>query len=54
MKKKTKPASDGLKRGKPSPIPINKISKLTKLSSAALFSTPLRDRETQKIVLLTH
>jgi two-component system CheB/CheR fusion protein len=49
MKKKTKPASDGLKRGKPSPIPINKISKLTKLSSAALFSTPLRGRGAQKI-----
>jgi hypothetical protein len=32
------------------PTPINGISALTKLLSAALFSTPLRSRKTQKIV----
>jgi hypothetical protein len=30
--------------------PINGISALTKLLSAALFSTPLRGRKTQKII----
>jgi len=51
MKKITKPAVSGNKRNKPSPTPINRISKLKKLSSARgaqkitsnlLTETPLR------------
>jgi two-component system CheB/CheR fusion protein len=49
MKKKTKPESSGNKKDKSSRTLINRISKLTKLSSAALFSTPLRGRKEQKI-----
>src|SRR5664280_3166184 len=49
MKKKTKPAVSGNKRNKPSPTLVNRVSKLTKSSSAALFSTPLRGRGMQKI-----
>jgi chemotaxis methyl-accepting protein methylase/chemotaxis response regulator CheB len=49
MKKQTKPVVSGNKQDKSSPALINRISKLTKLSSAALFSTPPRGRGAQKI-----
>ena len=49
MKKKTKPAVSGNKRNKPSPTLVNRVSKLTKSSSAALFSAPLRGEKVQKI-----
>ena len=49
MKKKTKPESSSDKKEKSSRTLINRISKLTKLSSSTLSSTPLMGRKGRKI-----
>ena len=48
MKKKTKPEVSGNKREKSSSALTKKACKLTKLTSAALFSTPLRGNKTKE------